>query len=141
MIERSLFLPENLMTILYEEQKLFQSLCTFPFRKTIPFFITSKEFSHIMVLPPIQKNDYIIRPCVDPIKDYKNESDGFILGKVKDKAFLIDKIEKLKLKTTLPVFTKIECHSWYYADIEYTDNNKTELSYCRIYNKKWHKGV
>lgn len=147
MIERCVFLPDNIMALLYEEQKLIQSLLDFPFRNTIPFFKTEKEFASIAVLPPVQQNGFIIRPCIDFISckyitDKNMDTKGFVLGNAEKYAdTVIAKIENLKERTKLPVFTKRECRSWYYADVEIKTPQSSELYYCLIRNKIWKKQI
>lgn len=147
MVERCLFLPDNVMALLYEEQKLIQSLLDFPFRTTIPLFKLEKEFSSVAVLPPLQKNGFIIRPCVDFIScadiAEKNMNDtGFVLGNAGNYAdTVLAKIANLKQQTKLPVFTKQECRSWYYADVEIKHVESSQLYSCLIRNKIWKKQI
>ena len=142
MTERYLFLPDNLMTVLYKEQKLIQNVLNFPFRKTIPLFKTEFEYDSLTILSPIVKNGLIIRPCVDG-KGYKKQKEikGFVLGDAgSSAAYILSEIENLKTKTKLPVFTKLQCRSWYYADVEFYEDKQTGLCLCTIQNKAWKKG-
>ncbi len=145
MIERCLFLPDNLTALLYEEQKLIQNLLDFPFRNTIPFFKTEKEFTSLAILPPLQKNGFIIRPCIDylsckDIVEKDMEINGFVLGNAGKYAdIVLAEIANLKKQTKLSIFTKQECRSWYYADVEIKKAESSELYYCIIRNKVWKK--
>ncbi|UTD12798.1 hypothetical protein HO345_07280 [Treponema denticola] len=137
MTETYLFLPNNLMAVLYEEQKLIQSLVSFPFRKTIPLFKTKKKFDSITIYPPILSGSLIIRPCNSP--DSFETNGGFILGDAGAKAKTVFlQLENLKQKTNLPVFSILRCRSWYYADVEFKEE-KSGLCTWKIKNKLWQK--
>ncbi|UTC77635.1 hypothetical protein E4O04_06340 [Treponema sp. OMZ 799] len=139
MKETCLFLPDNLMTVLYEEQKLIQSLLDFPFRKTIPFFKTKEKFDSLTIYPPILHNSLIVRPC-NSIDSFELNG-GFVLGNARDKAeSIILKLESLKPKTKLSVFSEISCRSWYYADVEFHEE-KSGLCTWSIKNKLWQKAA
>ena len=100
MTETCLFLPDNLMAVLYEEQKLIQSLVSFPFRKTIPLFKTKKKFDYLTIYPPILSGSLIVRPCNSP--DSFEVNGGFILGDAREEAkTLFLQLESLKQKTSL----------------------------------------
>ena len=131
MIETCIFLPDNLMTILYEEQKLIQSLLPFPFRNRIPVFNSKRKFDYIKIYPPI------VRPCNSP--DSFEANGGFILGDAHEEAKTIFlQLESLKQKTSLPVFSILSCRSWYYADVEF-EEEKSGLCTWKIKNKLWQK--
>ena len=137
MMETCLFLPDNLMAVLYEEQKLIQSLVSFPFRKTIPLFKTKKKFDSITIYPPILSGSLIVRPCNSP--DSFGANGGFILGDAGAKAKTVFlQLKNLKQKTILPVFSILNCSSWYYVDIEFKEE-KTGLCTWKIKNKLWQK--
>jgi len=137
MIETYLFLPDNLMAVLYEEQKLIQSLVSFPFRKTIPLFKTKKKFDSLKIYPPILSGSLLVRPCNSP--DSFETNGGFILGDARDKAETIFlQLESLKQKTNLPVFSILSCRSRYYADVEF-EEEKSGLCTWKIKNKVWQK--
>ena len=137
MTETYLFLPDNLMAVLYEEQKLIQSLVSFPFRKTIPLFKTKKKFDFITIYPPILSGSLIVRPCNSP--DSFEANGGFILGDAGAKAKTVFlQLKNLKQKTIIPVFSILNCSSWYYADIEFKEE-KTGLCTWKIKNKLWQK--
>lgn len=139
MKETCLFLPDNLMALLYEEQKLIQSLLPFPFRKTIPLFKTKEKFKSILICPPILCGSFIVRPCNS--SDSFERNGGFVLGDARDKAeSIILKLESLKPKTKLPVFSEISCRSWYYADVEFHEE-KSGLCTWSIKNKLWQKAA
>ena len=139
MTETCLFLPDNLMAGLYEEQKLLQSLLPFPFRKTIPLFKTKKKFDFITIYPPILSGSLIVRPCNSP--DSFEANGGFILGDAREKARIIFlKLESLKQKTNLPVFSILSCRSWYYANVEFNEE-KSGLCTWEIKNKVWQKAA
>ena len=139
MTETYLFLPDNLMAVLYEEQKLIQSLVSFPFRKTIPLFKTKKKFDFITIYPPILSGSLIVRPCNSP--DSFEANGGFILGDAgaKEKTVFLQ-LKNLKQKTILPVFSILNCSSWYYADVEFKEE-KTGLCTWKIKNKVWQKAA
>ena len=137
MTETCLFLPDNLMAVLYEEQKLIQSLLFFPFRKTIPLFKTKKKFDYFTIYPPILSGPLLVRPCNSP--DSFEANGGFILGDAGAKAKTIFlQLENLKQKTNLPVFSILSCRSWYYADVEFKEE-KSGLCTWEIKNKVWQK--
>ncbi|MGF7107654.1 hypothetical protein [Treponema pedis] len=138
MIERCLFLPDNLMAILSEEQRLIQSLLNFPFRKTVPVFKTSQEHSLIEILPPVSHKGLIIRPCVNSFKF--NEIEGFVLGQADSFAdYILSQINNLKLKTLTPVFTVLRCKAWYYADFDFFEDETSGLCRWTVQNKVWKK--
>ena len=137
MTETCLFLPDNLMAVLYEEQKLIQSLLPFPFRKTIPLFKTREKFESLTIYPPILSGHLLVRPCNSP--DSFEANGGFILGDAGAKAKTIFlQLENLKQKTNLPVFSILRCRSWYYADVEFKEE-KNGLCTWKIKNKVWQK--
>ncbi len=137
MTETCLFLPDNLMAVLYEEQKLIQSLVSFPFRKTIPLFKTIEKFDSLTIYPPILSGSLIVRPCNS--SDSFETNGGFILGDARDEAETIFlQFENLKQKTSLPVFSILRCRSWYYADVEFKEE-KSGLCTWKIKNKVWQK--
>ena len=137
MTETCLFLPDNLMAVLYEEQKLIQSLVSFPFRKTIPLFKTKKKFDSLTIYPPIFSGSLIVRPCNS--SDSFETNGGFILGDARDEAETIFlQFENLKQKTSLPVFSILRCRSWYYADVEFKEE-KSGLCTWNFKNKLWQK--
>ena len=137
MTETCLFLPDNLMAVLYEEQKLIQSLVSFPFRKTIPLFKTIEKFDSLTIYPPILSGSLIVRPCNS--SDSFETNGGFILGDARDEAETIFlQFENLKQKTSLPVFSILRCRSWYYADVEFKEE-KSGLCTWEIKNKVWQK--
>ena len=137
MIETCIFLPDNLMTILYEEQKLIQSLLPFPFRNRIPVFNSKRKFYYIKIYPPILSGSLIVRPCNSP--DSFEANGGFILGDAHEEAKTIFlQLESLKQKTSLPVFSILSCRSWYYADVEF-EEEKSGLCTWSIKNKLWQK--
>ena len=137
MMETCLFLPDNLMAVLYEEQKLIQSLLPFPFRKTIPLFKTIEKFDSLTIYPPILSGSLIVRPCNS--SDSFETNGGFILGDAGDEAETIFlQFENLKQKTSLPVFSILRCRSWYYADVEFKEE-KSGLCTWKIKNKVWQK--
>ena len=136
-METCLFLPDNLMAVLYEEQKLIQSLVSFPFRKTIPLFKTIEKFDSLTIYPPILSGSLIVRPCNS--SDSFETNGGFILGDARDEAETIFlQFENLKQKTSLPVFSILRCRSWYYADVEFKEE-KSGLCTWKIKNKVWQK--
>ncbi|UTY34868.1 hypothetical protein E4N74_03110 [Treponema putidum] len=125
------------MTILYEEQKLIQSLLPFPFRKIIPIFKTREKFDSLIIYPPILSGSLIVRPCNSP--DSFEANGGFILGDAGAKAKTIFlQLENLKQKTNLPVFSILSCRSRYYADVEFKEE-KSGLCTWKIKNKVWQK--
>ena len=137
MTETCLFLPDNLMAVLYEEQKLIQSLVSFPFRKTIPLFKTIEKFDSLTIYPPILSGSLLVRPCNSP--DSFEANGGFILGDAGAKAKTIFlQLESLKQKTDLSVFSILRCRSWYYADVEFKEE-KSGLCTWKIKNKVWQK--
>lgn len=137
MTETCLFLPDNLMAVLYEEQKLIQSLLPFPFRKTIPLFKTMEKFDYLTIYSPILSGSLIVRPCNFP--DPFEANGGFILGDARNEAETIFlQLESLKQKTDLPVFSILSCRSWYYADVEFKEE-KSGLCTWKIKNKVWQK--
>ena len=137
MTETCLFLPDNLMAVLYEEQKLIQSLVSFPFRKTIPLFKTIEKFDSLTIYPPILSGSLLVRPCNSP--DSFEANGGFILGDAGAKAKTIFlQLENLKQKTNLPVFSILRCRSWYYTDVEFKEE-KNGLCTWKIKNKVWQK--
>ena len=137
MMETCLFLPDNLMAVLYEEQKLIQSLVSFPFRKTIPLFKTKKKFDSVTIYSPILSGSLIVRSCNSP--DSFKANGGFILGDAGAKAKTVFlQLENLKQKTSLPVFSILNCRSWYYADVEFKEE-KSGLCTWKIKNKVWQK--
>ena len=136
-METCLFLPDNLMAVLYEEQKLIQSLVSFPFRKTIPLFKTIEKFDSLTIYPPILSGSLLVRPCNSP--DSFEANGGFILGDAGAKAKTIFlQLESLKQKTDLSVFSILRCRSWYYADVEFKEE-KSGLCTWKIKNKVWQK--
>lgn len=137
MTETCLFLPDNLMAVLYEEQKLIQSLVSFPFRKTIPLFKTKKKFDYLTIYPPILSGSLIVRPCNSP--DSFEANGGFILGDAREEAKTVFlQLENLKQKTSLPVFSILSCRSRYYADVEF-EEEKSGLCTWKIKNKVWQR--
>ena len=137
MMETCLFLPDNLMAVLYEEQKLIQSLLPFPFRKIIPLFKTMEKFDYLTIYPPILSDSLIVRPCNS--SDSFETNGGFILGDARDEAETIFlQFENLKQKTSLPVFSILRCRSWYYADVEFKEE-KSGLCTWNFKNKLWQK--
>lgn len=144
---RCLFLPDNLQSIMYEEQKLFQTELSFPFRKTIPFFKTERNYEVIKIYPPVAVDGFIVRPCNCGGEDLKNcggngkESggiEGFVLGYAGEFAErLLEKIPALKTKKNLPLFSVLTCKSWYFADFSYTGNGAC-VSW-KISNITWQK--
>ena len=137
MTETCLFLPDILMAVLYEEQKLIQSLLPFPFRKTIPLFKTKKKFDSLTIYPPILSDSLLVRPCNSP--DSFEANGSFILGDAGENAKTIFlQLENLKQKTNLPVFSILRCRSWYYADVEFKEE-KSGLCTWKIKNKVWQK--
>ncbi|UTY30015.1 hypothetical protein E4N76_03810 [Treponema putidum] len=125
------------MAILYEEQKLIQSLLPFPFRKIIPIFKTREKFDSLIIYPPILSGSLIVRPCNSP--DSFEPNGGFILGDALEKAKTIFlQLENLKQKTTIPVFSILSSRSWYYADVDF-EEEKSGLCTWQIKNKLWQK--
>lgn len=136
---RCLFLPDNLMSIMYEEQKILQSELSEPFRKTIPFFRTDKNFKTIKIYPPIFINGNIIRPCNFEENQTQN-IEGFILGQTDyfaNEAFFKLKIEQLKKKSRFKIFSILTSRSWYFADFEC--HAEKEVYSWKISNIKWQK--
>lgn len=125
------------MTILYEEQKLIQSVLNFPFRKTFPIFQTSETFSSLIIYPPVEKNGFVIRPVNSntPIES----TDGFVLGELRNTDFIniANRFDILKLKTKQPVFSILTCNVWYYADVDFSENGGASV--WTIRNKSWNK--
>lgn len=118
---RVLFLPDNLMSSMLEEQSLFQSLTKKPFRRIFPIFKTNSNFEKVVIYPPVAIKGYIIRLCnVDVTKDsfdYK-KLEGFVLGFAgKDASALITEIPHLKTKSRLKTFEILCSKSWYFADV------------------------
>lgn len=137
MTETCLFLPDNLMTILYEEQKLIQGLLPFPFHKTIPLFKTMEKFDDLTMYPPILSGSLIVRPCNSP--DSFETNGGFILGDAREEVKTVFlQLESLKQKTSLPVFSILSCRSRYYADVEFKEE-KSGLCTWNFKNKLWQK--
>ena len=134
-MNRCLFLPDNLMAVLYEEQRLIHGILDFPFRKTIPLFKTKKDFDVLTVFPPRNCGGLIIRPCT------KSKSDeGFVLGNARESGlFVMSMLNTLKQSTKTAVFECLRCKSWYYADVEITEDPETHLVTWSIKNKRWHK--
>lgn len=136
-MKKYLFLPDNLTTILYEEQKLIQSLLSFPFRNYFPYFQTEKKFDFIIIYPPIIYDGFIIRPCNDVLL-----AEGFVLGRAGEYAdYIIDNLDNLKKKTDIPVFSILKCKSWYYADAEFTQSENNGTGNWIIKNKTWQKQI
>ncbi len=138
---RCLFLPDNLMSSMQEEQCLFQSLTTRPFRKIFPIFKTENSFTSITIYPPIAIKGYIVRPCnIDTscILTKSEKIEGFMLGYAGNKAkALIEEIPNLIPKARLTKFKTLSSKSWYFAQIKYKNNNGN-LTW-QIQNIKWQK--
>ncbi len=165
MIDTYLFLPDNLMAVLYEEQKIIQSILDFPFKTAFPLFKTTnkttneptnkanKNFKKIIVLPPIAHNGFIIRPCCEAESDLlknknkenqKNAStvSGFVLGNAGSKAErVISHLDILKkeAKTKKQVFETLSAKAWYYAEIDILKENNFGACDWMILKKFWVK--
>lgn len=134
-METCLFLPDNLMAVLYEEQRLIQGILDFPFRKTIPLFKTKKDFDVLTVFPPVLSGTCVLRPCGSADSD-----EGFILGDARSEGpYIMSMLDTLKQATKTRVFSTLHCKSWYYADVEITEDPETHLVTWSIKNKRWHK--
>ena len=135
---RVLFLPDNLMACMLEEQCLFQSLLRRPFRRIFPIFKTDGVFEKVIIYPPIAIKGYIVRLCnVDITKESfdKQKLEGFVLGFAGEKApHLIAEIPHLKAKARLKTFDVLSSKSWYFADV--CIKNKTSWNVKDI---KWQK--
>lgn len=118
---RVLFLPDNLMACMLEEQCLFQSLLRKPFRRIFPIFKTDSVFEKVIIYPPVAIKGYIVRLCnVDITKESfnKQKPEGFVLGFAGEKArHLIAEIPHLKVRTRLKTFEVLSSKSWYFADV------------------------
>ena len=124
-MNRCLFLPDNLMAVLYEEQRLIQGILDFPFRKTIPLFKTKKDFDVLTVFPPVLSGTCVLRPCGSADSD--------------EGPYIMSMLDTLKQATKTRVFSTLHCKSWYYADVEITEDPETHLVTWSIKNKRWHK--
>ncbi len=134
MIDTYLFLPDNLMAILYEEQKLIQTLLAFPFKMPFPMFKTTQKFSRLIVHPPIAVDGLIIRPCGESL------TDAFILGDAKTEAdFVIERLNDLKAKSKKAVFTELTCKAWYYAEVDVKQAEQCSACEWTVLSKKWVK--
>ena len=139
---RCLFLPDNLFASIIEEQALFQSLLSFPFRKIFPVFKTRNNFTSIKIYPPLAINGFIVRVCnIDLCKTKIKKGqkvEGFVLGYAGRKAqYLIDEIPQLKRTAREATFSILSAKSWYFADVEY---KKIKDSYVwKIGNAEWQK--
>ena len=132
---RCLFLPDNLMAVLYEEQRLIQGLLNFPFRKMIPLFKTEKDFEPVTVFPPVLSGTCVLRPCGSADSD-----EGFILGDARSEGpYIMSMLDTLKQATKTRVFSTLHCKSRYYADVEITEEPETNLVIWTVKNKGWHK--
>lgn len=135
---RVLFLPDNLMACMLEEQCLFQSLLKKPFRRIFPIFKTNNDFERVVIYPPIAIMGYIVRVCnVDISKNHLKgqKLEGFVLGYAGEKArYLLTEIPHLKAKSRLKTFEVLSSKSWYFADVSL--ENKTTWT---IKNIKWQK--
>ncbi len=148
MIDSYLFLPDNLMAILYEEQKLIQSLLDFPFKMPFPMFKTTQKFSKLIVYPPIATDGLIIRPCAgsscehfnDESPKLKNLTEGFILGDAKAEAdSVMERLNELKAQSKRAVFTELTCKAWYYAEVDFSQAEQDSACEWDILSKKWVK--
>ena len=135
---RVLFLPDNLMACMLEEQSLFQRLLGEPFRRIFPIFKTDSDFEKIIIYPPIALKGYIVRLCnVNVVENHLNKQkfEGFVLGFAgKQAQHLITEIPKLKEKSRLKTFEVLSSKSWYFADVHI----KYKTSWI-IKNIKWQK--
>ncbi|MGP1438310.1 MAG: hypothetical protein ACTTKH_04485 [Treponema sp.] len=127
------------MACMLEEQCLFQSLITSPFRRAFPIFKTNNVFEKVIIYPPIAIRGYIVRLCnVDVAKQAisnKKGIEGVVLGYAgKKAATLIESIPLLKKKSRLKTFEVLSSKSWYFADVYF--ENKTTWT---IKNIKWQK--
>ena len=132
-------MPDNLFASIIEEQILFQSLLSSPFRKIFPIFRTENNFESIKIYPPIAIKGYIVRPCnVDFAKTKKKEgAEGFVLGYAGEKdAYLIEEIPHLKEKARLATFDSLISKSWYVAQVEYKKIGNGIV--WKIGKKEWH---
>ncbi len=147
MIDTYLFLPDNLMAILYEEQRLIQTLLTIPFKTPFPMFKSSQEFSKLIIRPPIAVDGLIIRPSIENDKYFTPENSktksftaGFILGDAKSEADLvIEKLNSLKAKSKKTVFSELTCKAWYYAEIDFKQAESDSACEWTVLSKKWVK--
>lgn len=135
---RVLFLPDNLMACMLEEQCLFQTLIKQPFRRIFPIFKTNSNFEKVIIYPPIAIKGYIVRLCnVDVTKEAFNKQklEGFVLGHAgKEAPHLIAEIPHLKKKSRLKAFEVLSSKSWYFADVCLEDNTSWTIE-----NVKWQK--
>ncbi len=159
MIGTYLFLPDNLMAVLYEEQKIIQSILDFPFKTAFPSFKTTnkitnkttKNFKKIIVLPPVAHNGFIIRPCCESEGDLvinensENQENasavsGFVLGNARSEAEkVISQLDILKKKAKKPVFETLRAKAWYYAEIDILNENNFGACDWMILKKSWLK--
>lgn len=138
---RALFLPDNLFASIIEEQSLFQSLTNEVFRRVFPLFKTERDFTSILIYPPIAIKGYIVRPCNQDIKkgmESEKRVEGFVLGFGGEKAkYLIDQIPHLKKQARIATFSHLSSKSWYFADVKY---KKIEGNFIwEIRNIQWQK--
>ncbi len=144
MIDSYLFLPDNLMTVLYEEQKLIQSLLDFPFKTAFPMFKTVKTFSSLIVHPLVSVDGLIIRPCSES-SEPKDFRDAFILGDAKNLAeevlLKLDELKQteLKMHSKRLLFSTLKSKAWYYAEIDFTEDADRNFYEWQILNKTWVK--
>jgi hypothetical protein len=133
-----LFLPDNLMACMLEEQCLFQSLIKKPFRHIFPVFKTDNIFDKVVIYPPVAINGYIIRLCNFDItkKSFNGQKlEGFVLGYAgKQASNLISEIPRLKAKSRLKTFEMLSPKSWYFADIFIKNGTSWAIE-----NIKWQK--
>ena len=135
---RVLFLPDNLMACMLEEQCLFQSLLQKPFRRIFPLFKTDSVFEKVVIYPPIAIKGYIVRPCnVNVMKNgFEGQKlEGFVLGYAGNEAGrLIKEIPRLKAKSRLKTFEALSSKSWYFADVFIKDKTSWTIT-----NIRWQK--
>lgn len=135
---RVLFLPDNLMACMLEEQCLFQSLLQKPFRRIFPLFKTDSVFEKVVIYPPIAIKGYIVRPCnVNVMKNgFEGQKlEGFVLGYAGNEAGrLIKEIPQLKTKSRLNTFGVLSSKSWYFADVSIKDKTSWTIT-----NIRWQK--
>ena len=135
---RVLFLPDNLMACMLEEQSLFQSLIKRPFRRIFPIFKTNSMFEKIVIYPPIAIKGYVVRLCNFDVR--KNHLDGqrlegFVLGFAGSEAsHLITEIPNLKEKSRLKTFEVMSSKSWYFANVYIKDRTSWTIK-----DIKWEK--
>ncbi|CEM63097.1 hypothetical protein DWQ65_06485 [Treponema phagedenis] len=117
----AIVLPGNLLSVLYEEQRLFQTLIESQFRKMPPFLKYEKRYdqSVLKISAPELRDGYLIRQCS---MQGEKLSECFVLGFGGVHAEkLIKTMPELKAQSKVQnIFLPLQCSNWRLAKVELT---------------------